>query len=117
MDERIADLNKFAVDKAVEIFKTAEKNGVKLCEMDINGTDFLAVEKKYSDKFLGDSRHEVYSYLSCIDFIYTRREGGKTRYSYRDRHKNDSGKNGVEYFAAKAENLKDIVKGGVTLPV
>lgn len=116
LDERTADLNKYAVDKAAEIFKAAEKKGITPCKMEIDGTEFLAIEKKAADNFLGSSKHEVYSYLSCIDFIYSRRESGKTRFSYRDRHKNNSEKNGVEYFAARAEKLEDFMKGGVTLP-
>lgn len=115
LDERIADLNKFVVDKVAEIFKAVEKDGITPRKMEINGTEFLAIDKKAVDNYLGSSRYGVYYYLSCIDLIYSRREGDKTRYSYRDRSKNDGEKQCIEYFAVKADKIETLLKGGDAL--
>lgn len=115
--QKIADLNEYAVSKAAEIFKEAKKKGIKARKMVIDGKEFVTIDKNEADTLLGSNRHKVYSFLSKMDFIYSRRESGKTRFSYRERHLTENGKcESRECFAARAEKLGDLMKGGEALP-
>lgn len=112
--EKIADLNRFAVEKAVEIIKAVCEKTAEPQIKDIDGEKFVLVDKKAADKCLGNNRLSVCRYLASVGLIYSRREGGKTRYSYRDRSRND-GEKSIEYFAVKADKIEDLLKGGDAL--
>lgn len=114
--EKIADLNSFAVEKAIQIINAVSEKAAESQPKEIDGEKFLMVDKKAADSYLGGDRLGVYKYLSSVGLIYSRRESGKTRFSYRDRSKND-GEKSIEYFAVKADKVGAFLKGGDALPV
>lgn len=113
--EKAADLNSFAVEKAMQIINAVSEKSADPQIKEIDGEKFLVVDKKAADKYLGSDRLGVYRYLSSVGLIYSRRESGKTRYSYRDRSKNDGEKPCIEYFAVKVDKIEALMKGGDAL--
>lgn len=114
--ERVADLNRFALEKAIQIINEVGGKTAEPQTKEIAGEKFFVVDKKAADSYLGSNRSGVYKYFSSVDIIYSRKESGKTRYSYRDRSKNDGEKQGIEYFAVKADKIEPLLKGGDALP-
>lgn len=114
--ERVADLNRFALEKAIQIINEVGGKTAEPQTKEIAGEKFFVVDKKAADSYLGSNRSGVYKYFSSVDIIYSRKESGKTRYSYRDRSKNGGEKSCIEYFAVKADKIEPLLKGGDALP-
>ncbi len=114
--EKIADLNSFAVEKAMQIINAVSEKSAEAQTKEIDGEKYLLIDKKAADSYLGSTRLSVYKYLLSVKLIYSRRESNKTRYSYRDRSKND-GEKSIEYLALKADKIGALLKGGDALPL
>lgn len=109
---KVADLNKYAIDKVMDILNDAEQNTEEIYDMVIDDKQYAAINKDYVFNRLGNNKCCICSILAKLGFIYTDLGGKKTRCYYRERIK---GKNGekleTKYFAIDLKKLAAAIKG------
>lgn len=110
---KVADLNKYAVDKVMDILNDAEQGNDEIYEMVLDDTQYAAINKKCVFDRLGSNKCCICSILAKLGFIYTDLGGKKTRCYYRERIKDENGeKLETKYFAINLEKLAAAIMGG-----